>query len=155
GGVDDRPGGPRIPRGDADPAGARVPRARRARSARGTLMARALARRLDEGVPAADVPAPGQWAAATEPSARAYRIIAIVLLCVLGPCFLIALFAVLETGLDAVGLAIIGTGLVVLGLIGAGIPLFEKVLGARQERTAQRLRAHWTEPHRIIAAGRA
>src|SRR5690606_1766202 len=67
----------------------------------GPLMARALARRLDEDVLASDVPAPGQWAAAAEPSGRAYRIVAIVLLCVLGPCFLIALFAVLATGLDA------------------------------------------------------
>ena len=121
----------------------------------GPLMARALARRLDEGVPAADVPAPGQWAEATEPSARAYRIIAIVLLCVLGLVHLIVIAAMLESGIDAVGLAVIAAGLLVLGLIGAGIPLFEKVLGARQERTAQRLRAHWTEPHRIIAAGRA
>lgn len=114
----------------------------------GPLMARALARRLDAGVPASDVPAPGQWAAATELSGRAYRIIAIVLLCVLGLGYLIAVLATLETGLDAVGLAIIGTGLLVLGLIGAGIPLFEKVLDPRQERTAQRLRAHWTEPDR-------
>lgn len=121
----------------------------------GPLMARALARRLDEGVPAADVPAPGQWAEATEPSARAYRIIAIVLLCVLGLVHLIVIAAMLESGIDAVGLAVIAAGLLVLGLIGAGIPLFEKVLGARQERTVQRLRAHWTEPHRIIAAGRA
>lgn len=121
----------------------------------GPLMARALARRLDEGVPAADVPAPGQWAEATEPSARAYRIIAIVLLCVLGLFHLIVIAAMLESGIDAVGLAVIAAGLLVLGLIGAGIPLFEKVLGARQERTVQRLRAHWTEPHRIIAAGRA
>lgn len=121
----------------------------------GPLMARALARRLDEGVPAADVPAPGQWAEATEPSARAYRIIAIVLLCVLGLVHLIVIAAMLESGIDAVGLAVIAAGLLVLGLIGAGIPLFEKVLGARQERTVQRLRGHWTEPHRIIAAGRA
>lgn len=120
----------------------------------GPVMARALARRLEEGTPAVDVPHPVQWQAATAPSGRAYRVIAIVLLCALGLCYLIAVFAVVETGIDAVGLAIIGVGLLVLGLIGGGIPLFGRVLGGRQERTVERLRAHWTEPHRIVAAGR-
>lgn len=120
----------------------------------GPVMARALARRLEEGTPAVDVPHPHQWSAATEPSGRGYRVIAIALLCVLGACFAIVLAAVLWDGIDAVGLVIIAVGLLVLALIGGGIPLFVRVLGGRQERTVQRLHAHWTEPHRIVAAGR-
>lgn len=120
----------------------------------GPVMARALARRLEEGTPAVDVPHPHQWSAATEPSGRAYRVIAIVLLCVLGFCQFLLMGAVLGDGIDAAGLALIGGGLLGLGLIGGGIPLFGRVLGGRQERAVQRLRAHWTEPHRIVAAGR-
>ena len=121
----------------------------------GPLMARALARCVDADTPPADVPHPAQWEAVTEDTSRGYRVIAIVLLCALGFLHVIVIAAVLESGIDAAGLAIIGAGLLILGVIGAGIPLFGRVLRDRQERTVQRLRAHWTEPHRIVAAGRA
>lgn len=71
----------------------------------GPLMARALAARMREGAVATAVPIPLQWEAARESSAKAYRTIAIVLLAILGLCYLIVLIATVESGLDAVGLA--------------------------------------------------
>jgi hypothetical protein len=119
----------------------------------GPVSARALSARRDEGTPAAHVPHPEQWEAATEPSSGLYRIIAIVLLIIRGLFYLIALAAAWSDP-DAVALAITGGGALLLGLIWAGIPLTGRVLGRTQEGHVQGLREHWSGPHRIIAAGR-
>lgn len=119
----------------------------------GPLMARALSRAMQHGTPATEVPIPTQWEAAQESSARAYKGIAIALLAVLGLFYVIGVFAMLES-LDAVGLAVIGGGTLLLAAIWAGIPLTGKVFTRWQRGFADELPERWTQPHRIIAAGR-
>lgn len=119
----------------------------------GPLMARALSRAMRQGTPATEVPIPTQWEAAQESSAKAYKGIAIALLAILGLFYVIAFFAMLESR-DAVGLAVIGGGTVLLATIWAGIPLTGKVFTRWQRGFADELPERWTQPHRIIAAGR-
>lgn len=122
-------------------------------SLEGPLMARALSRAMRQGTPATEVPIPTQWAAARKSSARAYKGIAIALLAILGLFFVITVFAALES-LDPVGLAIVGGGAALLAAIWAGIPLTGKVFTRWQSEFADQLPERWTQPHRIIAAGR-
>ncbi|WP_394213829.1 hypothetical protein [Brachybacterium vulturis] len=120
----------------------------------GPLMARALAGAMRRGAPATAVPFPLQWEAARESSARTYRLIAIWLLAILGFCYVIVVFAVFESGLDPTGLAILGGGALLLAVIWAGIPLTGRVFRRWQSRHFEELPRWWTQPHRIIAAGR-
>ncbi|MDN6303979.1 MAG: hypothetical protein L0J57_13185 [Brachybacterium sp.] len=120
----------------------------------GPLMARALAARMREGAVATAVPIPLQWEAARESSAKAYRTIAIVLLAILGLCYLIVLIATVESGLDAVGLAMTGGGALLIALIAAGIPLTGRAFARWQERHSEKLPQRWTVPHRLVAASR-
>lgn len=120
----------------------------------GPLMARALARAAQQGNPATDVPIPAQWEAAQESSARAYRVVAIVLLVILGFFYLILVVTVLGDP-DPGALAILGGGALLLAVIWAGIPLTGRLLPRWQSRHAGELGQRWTPSHRIIAAGRA
>lgn len=123
-------------------------------SCEGPLMARALSRAMREGTPATEVPHPAQWRIARDSSARAYRVIAIIMLVALGMFFLIA-GLVLVTDPDLEGLVVVGAVGVMLALIGAGFPLTGTVLPRWQRGLAEQLPQRWTEPHRIVAAGRA
>ena len=122
-------------------------------SLEGPLMARALAAAVRRGTPATEVPFPTQWKAARESSATAYKGIAIAMLAILGLLYVIAVFAMLES-VDVVGLAVVGGGAVLLAAIWAGIPLTGKVFTRWQRGFADELPERWTQPHRIIAAGR-
>ena len=113
----------------------------------GPLMARARARAAPQGIPA-------QWEVAQESSARAYRVVAIVLLVILGFFYLILVVTVLGDP-DPGALAILGAGALLLAMIWAGIPLTGRLLPRWQSRHAGELGQRWTPSHRIIAAGRA
>ncbi|WP_157697112.1 hypothetical protein [Brachybacterium avium] len=120
----------------------------------GPLMARALVATIRRGAPETSVPIPLQWEAARDSSARAYRLIVIWLLTIVGLCFLIVVFATFESGVDPVGLAILGGGALLLAMIWAGIPLTGRVFRRWQVRHSEELAQWWTQPHRILAAGR-
>ena len=120
----------------------------------GPLMARALATAMRQGTPATEVPAPLQWSTAQESSAQAYKVIAVVLLVILGFFYAICVVVFLKD-LDLEGLAILGGGALVLAVIWAGIPLTGRYLSRWQSRHAQELSQRWTQPHRIVAQGRA
>lgn len=120
----------------------------------GPLMARALAAARHQGAPATSVPAPVQWAAARDSSETAYRYIAIGMLALLGLFFVIVILATFSSGVDPVGLAILAGGALLLALIWGGIPL-TAALDRRRSRDFEELTQLWTQPHRIIAAGRA
>lgn len=120
---------------------------------RGPLMARALAAAMRAGTPPTEVPAPLQWQHAHQRSDRAYRRTAIILLAILGPCMVVVVPAALQQPF-ASGLAIIAGSAAGLGLIGLGIPLTGTVLRRRQLARLAPVDAHWTQAHRIIAAGR-
>lgn len=124
------------------------------RALEGPLTARALAAAVHRGAPATEVPIPSQWRTARTSSARTYRLIAIWLLAILGLCHLIVLIALIESGLDAAGLAVIGGGLLLLAAIGAGIPLTGTVFTRWQSRHSELLPQRWTQAHRIVASGR-
>jgi hypothetical protein len=119
----------------------------------GPLTARALAARRREGTPATSVPYPQQWGSAQATGGGLYRVFAIVLLSGLGLCYLIVVFVVLGEP-DASGAAILAGGALVLGAIAAGIPLTGTWLRGIQQRHAAPLAEHWTQAHRIVAAGR-
>lgn len=121
----------------------------------GPLMARALESAKDRGTPATWVPAPGQWDSAQSSSAQVYKMIAVVLLALLGLFYVIAFFVVLTSEFDWVWAGVLGGGALVLALIWGGIPLTGRVFGRWQSRHFAPLPQWWTEPHRIIAAGRA
>ena len=120
----------------------------------GPLTARALVAVMRRGAPATSVPIPQQWEAARESSARAYKLIAIVLLALLGFSYVIVVVATFESGLDPGGLAILGGGAVLLAAIWGGIPLTGRVFTRWQSRCSDQLPQRWTQPHRIIAADR-
>lgn len=119
---------------------------------RGVLMARALAAAVRAGTPPTEVPAPLQWQHAHERSDRAYRRTAIILLVILGLCFGVVVPAAVQEPFLS-GLAIIVGGAAVLGLIALGIPLTGTVLRRRQLALLGPVDGHWTQAHRIIAAG--
>lgn len=119
----------------------------------GPVMARALATAMRQGTPATEVPIPAQWEAAQESSAGKYKDIAIALLVILGLFYVIVLFVMLGDPYPA-GLAILGGGTVLLAAIWAGIPLTGRVWTRWQARCSEELSQRWTQPHRIIAAGR-
>lgn len=122
-------------------------------SLHGPLCARALAAARLRGTPATSVPIPTQWKAARENSAGRYKRIAIVLLAILGISYLILVASMLGSGLDAVDLGILVGGGLLLALVWAGIPLTGKMLPRWQARLSEQLPEHWTQAHRIVAAG--
>lgn len=119
----------------------------------GPLMARALAAEVRQGTPPTDVPIPEQWETAGESSAGLYKGIAIAMLVILGFFYLIVVVVILGDP-DPVGMAILGGGAVVLGAIVAGLFVTGRLFPRWQERYSTGLHAHWTDPHRGIAAGR-
>ncbi len=119
---------------------------------RGPLMARALTAAVRAGTPAAHVPAPLQWQQAHERSDTTYRHTAIALLAILGLFSLAAVYAAFHEPF-LTGLAIIVGCVAVLAVIAAGIPLTGTVLRRRQLALLEPVDAHWTQAHRIIAAG--
>ncbi|HEX7349881.1 hypothetical protein [Brachybacterium sp.] len=121
----------------------------------GPLMARALAAAKRRGTPATWVPIPGQWESARSSSAQVYKIVAVVLLALLGLFYVIAFFVALTSGFDRGWAGVLGGGALLLALIWGGMPLTDRVFGRWQSRHFAPLPQWWTEPHRIIAAGRA
>lgn len=119
----------------------------------GPLMARALAVEVRRGTPPTDVPIPEQWETARENSAGLYRIIALLMLALLGFFYLIVVVVILGDP-DPAGMAVLGGGALVLGAIVAGLFVTGRLFPRWQHRYAISLHEQWTDPHRVIAAGR-
>lgn len=121
-----------------------------ARAFHGPLSARGLSRAAGSMPPSA-VPHPVQWEAAREPSGAGYLLVAVIVLFVASIGLAAAVWGVMD-GTDGSWaiLAGIGGG---MALLAGGIPLTRGVMGRWQRRHFEVVRAHWTEPHRIIAAG--
>lgn len=117
----------------------------------GLSTARGLTAAARQGTPATEVPTPDQWEAATESSAGAYKLLAGVVLALLGLFYVILLFAVLGDP-DATGWALLVGGGVLLTAIWSGIPIFKRLVEPRQMELAAEVERWWTPAHRDRAA---
>ncbi|MBB5833020.1 hypothetical protein [Brachybacterium aquaticum] len=107
--------------------------------------------RAAERTPPQEVPHPEQWRWGQEPTGSPYKYVAIAVLVVGGFFYLLWVAAGISSGDGADGI-VLGGGLA-LALVAGGIPLTGRVMGGWQETRFRRAEEHWTEQHRIIAAG--